>query len=51
MNQTAKMQHEADYYTKKYNFEKKCLDTLIEAEKNLIYEVAILKTSVAKLKR
>ena len=51
LNQTEKMQHEADYYTKKYEWERRNLITLKGVQSNISHEVAALKSSVAKLKK
>ena len=51
LNQTEQMQHDADYYTKKYEWERRNLITLKGVEANLQGEVASLKSSVAQLKK
>jgi len=51
LNQTEKMQLEADHYTKKYEWERRNLMTLKGVESSLKSEVATLKNSVAKLKK
>lgn len=51
LNQTQKMQMEADHYTKKYEWERRNLMTLKGVESGLQQEVASLKTNVAKLKK
>ena len=50
-NQTEKMQHDADYYTKKYEWERRNLITLKGIEASLNSEVVALKDSVAKLQK
>lgn len=51
LNQTEKMQQQADHYTKKYEWERRNLMTLKGVEGNLSEEVKNLKKSVAKLKK
>lgn len=51
MNQTEKLQKEADHYTKKYEWERRNLLTLKASESKLQGQIEHLKGSVAKLKK
>lgn len=51
LNQTEKMQKEADHYTKKYEWERRNLLTLQGTELKLQEEIEKLKKSVAALKK
>lgn len=51
LNQTEKMQREADHYTKKYEWERRNLLTLQGVEAKLQGEIESLKKSVAALKK
>ena len=51
MNETERLQEDADKYTKKYEWERRNLMTLKTVEANLQHELATLKNSVAKLKK
>lgn len=51
LNQTEKMQKEADHYTKKYEWERRNLLTLQAIEAKLQGEIETLKKNVATLKK
>jgi predicted nucleic acid-binding Zn-ribbon protein len=51
LNQTEKMQKEADHYTKKYEWERRNMLTLQGVESKLHGEIEQLKKTVAQLKK
>ena len=51
MNETERLQDDADKYTKKYEWERRNLMALKTTEAQLQHELATLKNSVAKLKK